>query len=255
MNGQNLATTALLFINAAAVKPAPVFAQEVSTSESKQTLQEVKKEDTEKKAPEAPASLSVGLLGEISLRGFGASLESKFLQKWNLGYLYGGFPTISLPQSILNEISVGGGKITAVKFDYTRQDLHLNYFPFDNGWRSFYGGLGIEHRKSRLDTSFAVKKDDGSTENTSFDVTVNSYFAAPKIGWLHIFRSGFTLGTELSYRYLVTSSAELNESGTNAEALKSNVSYQTAKVTLKKGIEEYFGSSFNWSIFRFGWMF
>jgi hypothetical protein len=193
-----------------------------------------------------------GPLVSIGLRGFGLAIDGRTPgRQFGYGLLYGGWPTLTIPSWALDEAKSNTTKVNSITMTYRRIEAHVRWHPFSHpGFRGLYFGPGAERRT--MDGNADVTLTDSDTQEKStgdYTVNVTTWFWGNKIGMLHNFGSGLVIGTELNYRYAVSTDVSVDAHGDMALD-------PLVKQAIEYAIKEYgVGSGFNWTIAQVGWYF
>jgi hypothetical protein len=202
-------------------------------------------------APQAPG-YHWGPVFSFGLRGFGVALDGRTPGRmFGFGLMYGGWPTVRIPQSILKTAKSKSAEVTTASFKYRRIETHGRWHPFSHpAFRGVYLGPGLERRTMDGTANLRFTDADTSTQsNGTYSVKVTSWFLGNKFGILHHCGSGFVLGTEINYRYLLSTAVSVS-SGGNASL------HPVAQKAIEYVIGEYgISSGFNWTIAQMGWYF
>jgi hypothetical protein len=155
----------------------------------------------------------------------GAGVEAKFLNLVGVSVDYSFFPRVT---------------IADVKASYSDVCVAARVFPWR---RSLFVGVALGYR------DFAGKQTDAATKQ-EFEVDVQSLYLAPEIGWRFVWSSGFFMGLDLGYQFI------LSPKTTFTQPAQVNVLSQTTR----KDVED-FGDQFGKiglpivSLLQFGFFF
>ena len=133
-----------------------------------------------------------------------AELVAKPVRWLSAGFGIGGLPA-SLGDAVLSAASVQGASLTTISIEGA-----LQAFPFGG---SFFLGAAFGH----LGLSAAA-----STKAGPVQIDISSLYFAPRLGWLAVFDSGFSLGLDLGAQLPISpqvSSSGARQAAANVESL------------------------------------
>ena len=122
---------------------------------------------------------SLTLLGLT--RPFAVGLESKYLDIWGLAGFYGFLPEIT---------------VSNVKVKYSSWDARFRYYLFRG---SFFVGAAVGGQNIKATKSTTI-----SGVPVTANLTMDSMFVTPHVGWHWIWKSGFFMGIDLGVQLSVS---------------------------------------------------
>lgn len=109
----------------------------------------------------------------------GAGVEAKLLNLVGVSVDYNFFPRVT---------------IADVKASYSDVSVTARVFPWR---RSLFIGVALGYR------DFTAKQTDAATKQ-EFEVDVKSLYLAPEIGWRFVWSSGFFMGLDVGYQFILS---------------------------------------------------